>query len=653
MNKFLKIICFNIYFVVYFQILHADSFEYNTYNNHGVVGLINLPTARFYNEAVHGITIYDGNPDQKITLSSNPFDWLEASFFYTSIQDKPYCEVEWDPVCKQSYKDKGFNLKVRIKQEDKLPAVAIGFYDIAGTGLYSSEYIVSSYGLENFDFHAGLAWGSLNDRKDSFKNPLSVFSDNFLDRPTQFADKGGQFQPARYFSDDTTSLFYGFTYAVNKNTLLKFERDTTETPGLVGYKKSRSKFSFGIDRKINDNFNLGFSYEKGNYLSLKLIYKNNPKKTQKDYEYKKAEVNENDTKFIKLIKNLENNGIGVNRVTETANSIGLELTQFIHPDLNLIEEIIETSSEDAGIEKTIKKDLKIAELIAISEIDYESTENVKVIYKRQKSRNFNTNTNIQFRPFFASREEFFKGALMVENDSEYVIRDDLFFSANLKYSIVDNFDDLIYPPVNTFPAQVRSDIKEYLKNMNDGILIGRAQIDYHVTPKKNHHLMITGGILEDMFSGYGLEYLYFKPYTNYAVGFELFEVTKRDYKWKFGTLNYKNTTGSLNFYYRNYGRIPFDLKLSHGEYLAGDFGTTIELSRSFTNGVKFGVFATFTDVTAEQFGEGSFDKGIFFNVPIYGNVINYTWRPLTKDPGARLVRKNTLYDLLVKFRPIN
>ena len=72
---------------------------------------------------------------------------------------------------------------------------------------------------------------------------------------------------------------------------------------------------------------------------------------------------------------------------------------------------------------------------------------------------------------------------MVENDSEYVIRDDL-FSANLKYSIVDNFDDLIYPPVNTFPAQVRSDIKEYLKNMNDGILIGRAQIDYHVTPKK-------------------------------------------------------------------------------------------------------------------------------------------------------------------------
>ena len=69
--------------------------------------------------------------------------------------------------------------------------------------------------------------------------------------------------------------------------------------------------------------------------------------------------------------------------------------------------------------------------------------------------------------------------------------------------------------------------------------------------------------------------------------------------------------------------------------------------------MKFGVFASNTDVTAEQFGEGSFDKGIFFNIPIYGNLINYTWRPLTKDPGAKLIRQNNLYDLLVKFRPIN
>ena len=68
----------------------------------------------------------------------------------------------------------------------------------------------------------------------------------------------------------------------------------------------------------------------------------------------------------------------------------------------------------------------------------------------------------------------------------------------------DNFDDLTIPPVDTYPAQVRSDVKDYLRNIDEGIIIGRAQFDYHITPKKNHHIMYTAGILEDMFMGYGL-----------------------------------------------------------------------------------------------------------------------------------------------------
>jgi hypothetical protein len=93
--------------------------------------------------------------------------------------------------------------------------------------------------------------------------------------------------------------------------------------------------------------------------------------------------------------------------------------------------------------------------------------------------------------------------------------------------------------------------------------------------------------------------------------------------------------------------------MSFGEYLAGDVGTTIELSRTFKNGAKFGVFATFTDVSSKEFGEGSFDKGIFFNIPVITNFASYTWRPLTKDPGAKLTRKHNLHDLLVRFRKNN
>ena len=155
--------------------LSADSFNFNTYNNHGVVGLINMPTARLYEESVFGLTFYNGTPDQKLTLTSNPFNWMEASFFYTSLQNKRYCGVSYDPVCKQDYKDKGFNLKLRLKEEGILPAIAVGFNDIAGTGLYSSEYIVGSYGINNIDIHFGLGWGTLTSSKNGIKKPFGIF----------------------------------------------------------------------------------------------------------------------------------------------------------------------------------------------------------------------------------------------------------------------------------------------------------------------------------------------------------------------------------------------------------------------------------------------------------------------------------------------
>ena len=633
--------------------IYTDNFLYNTFNNHGSIGLINLPTARFYDESSFGLTIYDGNPDQKITMSSFPFDWLEASFFYVNIQDKPYCIYEFDPVCNQDYKDKGFNFKLRLKEEGIWPAIAIGINDIAGTGYYSSEYIVGSYGINKTDFHFGLGWGQLNGSKENFTNPLGKLNDSFYERPSDLEDRGGQFQPSRYFSGKTVSPFFGVTHAINEQFLLKLEYDTTVTPGKVGYKEAAQDFSFGFDFNLTKNFTIGISTDRGNSTSIRFIYKNDPQISKPRYEYKDSNHKETDSNYVRFIRNLSENGIGVNKILEGSDQVGVQISQFRHPNLDIIDEIIKRASYDAGLDKPVKANLTIADLKARTAFDESFEQNSKLIYQRQVKKKFKTNTRLEFRPFLASREEFFKGALMIENVSEYSFLDNFFFSSNIKYSLADNFDDLKYPPVDTYPAQVRSDIKDYLINYDKGIIIGRAQFDYYLSPKRNHHVMLTGGILEEMFNGIGFEYLYFKEGSNYAVGFEMFEVKKRDYEMRFDTLDYKNVTGHLNFYYRNYKRIPFDAKISYGEYLAGDEGITIDLSRSFANGTKFGIFASFTDVSTEQFGEGSFDKGIYFNIPVFGNLINYSWRPLTKDPGAKLVRKNTLHDLLIRFRPIN
>ena len=123
-----------------------------------------------------------------------------------------------------------------------------------------------------------------------------------------------------------------------------------------------------------------------------------------------------------------------------------------------------------------------------------------IIYQKGSSKDFHSKTRLSLRPYIASREDFFKGALLIENDIEYIIKDNLFFSSNLKYSIANNFNDLVIPPKNTYPAQVRSDVKDYLRNFDNGIIIGRAQFDYYLTLKPDH-LMLTAGILEEMFNG--------------------------------------------------------------------------------------------------------------------------------------------------------
>ena len=640
--------------VIYVNSIYSDSYEYNLYNNYGIVGTIHTPSARTFDEGVHGVTLYNGTPNQTVTLSASPFDWLEASFFYTNIQDRPYCYDFTSEFCLQDFKDKGFNVKARLKEQGVFPAIAIGLNDFAGTGLYSSEYIVGSYGINRTDFHFGIGFGLLDGSDLRFKNPFGYLSDKFYDRPDDFADKGGSFQPSRYFSGETASPFFGVSHALNKKLILRAEYDSSVRPGLVPFRIPENDFSFGVDYLINDSFSIGVSYERGDYASFKFVYKNNPVRTFREREYTRAERYEGDNKYTQLINNLEENGIGVKKLSENANSIGLQLTQVIHPNLQVVEQIIAQASRDAGITEDIKKDIEIANLLAVSELDDAYRRTSQTIYERRSGSKISSSNRIQFRPFLASREEFFKGAVMLENDTEFVLRENLFFNTNLKYSLADNFDDLFIPPVNTFPAQVRSDVKQYLNKMADGgVLIGRAQLDYHLTPIKNHHIMMSAGIFEDMFSGAGMEYLFFKPNTNYSFGIDVFKVRKRDYSWRFGHLDYENTVATANFYYRNYGTIPFDMRVSAGEYLAGDVGSTLELSRSFYNGVQFGVFATFTDVTTEQFGEGSFDKGITFNIPIYGNLISYMWKPLTKDPGAKLNRKNTLHDLLVRLRPIN
>ena len=89
-----------------------------------------------------------------------------------------------------------------------------------------------------------------------------------------------------------------------------------------------------------------------------------------------------------------------------------------------------------------------------------------------------------------------------------------------------------------------------------------------------------------------------------------------------------------------------------GKYLANDNGVSFTLTRNFPNGWKVGGFFSVTDASFEEFGEGSFDKGIYFQIPHDLFFTNYSVgqvffgiHPMTRDGGALLVQHKSLYSI--------
>jgi hypothetical protein len=128
-------------------------------------------------------------------------------------------------------------------------------------------------------------------------------------------------------------------------------------------------------------------------------------------------------------------------------------------------------------------------------------------------------------------------------------------------------------------------------------------------------------------------------------------VRKRGFDQRVDFQHYEVTTGHLTGYFR----LPYSVlvQLSGGQYLAGDRGGTVDISRTFASGVRVGAFVTRTNVPEDIFGEGSFDKGFYFTFPFdlfftKSSRENGTlfFRPLTRDGGQKVIDGTPLYPLL-------
>ena len=681
---------------------NAEENEKYSQYTYGGVGLIQTPTARFSYDGEFGIGMSTESPYNRLYAKMQFFPWMEAVVRYTEGEFLPY-----NPGSTQTWKDKGLDAKFRIINEGKIfPEIALGLTDIGGTGAYSSEYIVASKAWNDLDISLGLGWGRLGGL-EHFNNPFGWFDSNRKTRGG-YAYRGGAINLGRFFSGKSTSIFGGLEYFTPIPDLsLKVEYDTSDYSRVIG---KETKFDetgniFQVDSRINyalnyrlnpserDKIDLSIGYVRGNtiYANFSLHSNLNFKGTPKTIigaeklrvtnlpGFSYQQLDKNRQKFLtnRIIKEMANAGFVTHRVIYNGDELAAEISQSRFLDTvqffdlasrilanNALKNIntITIINIDQGIE-TARSSVDIKYLRKVAQTgptpedllrfnDHISYDDQVVI---EENDFLYPNLYWEIKPHATGtlqhQEKFYFWQLEALIHAAYSIRKGLYVTTDIGIDITNNFQDYTYHIPDGELHHVRQDRRLYLTEGKTGIR--RLAVDYLFDINSNIKAKLSAGYLEWMYGGFGGEVLYMPDNKRWGIGVDAYYVKQREFNQRFSFRDYDTVTGFLTYYQD----IPFydmRLKISAGKFLAKDVGAHIDLSRRFKTGARVGGIVALTDCDSDCVGEGSFNKWIYFELPmeLFFNSrgtrgkAGYSWSPLTKDAGSK-VEPGNLYNLVM------
>lgn len=634
-------------------------------SDYGTTGLIDIPTARMMEDGVLRSTISKQESVSIYSLNYQATPWFETTFRYAGFEDF-------------FFYDRSYEAKFRLVEETYFfPQVALGIRDIAGTGVFGSEYLVGSKKIGNFDVSLGVGWGRLAGNGD-FNNPLIDYSKDFEFRDAE-TGLGGEFSFSNFFSGEKAGLFGGLSYQFNNIPLtfnVEYNPDNYTYETKFGSKDPKSPVSIGLKWELLDNLHLSANYKHKTQFGFTLSADLDTKKSSPIFPRKAFKSS--------LIKPIEEYPPGLDpnvwydRLLIDMNEAGLYLfsANYSEDKTDVLLEIGNKNFSNWG--DAISQALALADLhlpkkySSITFIINENGSRVSSVETIRPSKMFFNNQNsfenqlnitsakkvletrnttsffqyklpvdisIQNKTQIMDPDEPFRYQLYAQLGSNIKLTKNLSLKLNFGVDIENNFNTIIRESNSALPP-VRSEVKKYLQGGTTGL--EDFYISYQDNYFKSVYFRAEAGILEEMFSGIGGEIIYSNFYSRLAFGLSGHYAKKRDYDGKFNHLEYDTFTGFFSTYWAS-PFYNFDIAFHAGSYLAGDKGGTLEFRRTFDNGWDVGIWATRTNVSAAQFGEGSFDKGIYFKVPLHAifnrNSRNYystRIRPTQRDGGARL-----------------
>jgi hypothetical protein len=645
----------------------------------GWVGLLQTPTARMRPAGTASLTASRVEPYSRYSIILQPFDWLEGGFRYTKITNRLFGSQEFSGD--QKFLDKNIDAKLRLWQESAyVPEIAVGLNDVGGTALFASEYLVASKRFGDFDASLGLGWGYLGAAGD-FGNPLGAIANQFDTRPAASVGQGGELAADTYFRG-RTSVFGGVQWHTpwDKLTLkLEYDGNNYQNEPLNNPQEQASRINFGAVYQASESVNLHVGIERGNTLSVgislfenfskfntpkvsdpkplqvttaprpeRVDWKQTLQKVQQQTTWEITDVSRRGSEVQLDVRN--GNAAYYNQSVERAAEV---LHQDLPEDITWFTLNYKNNGTSVG-QHVVDRNKFVQRR---TEYGFESLqpyqeqaaiEGYNLPYNsvyEQPYKRFSSEFSVGYQQVLGGADGFLY-QFSLANDTRFSFTKNTWLEGRVAYRLIDNFDKFRQAGDSRLP-QVRTNLREYATTSN--LTIPDMAIKHMGKLANGHYYGVYGGLLESMFAGVGGEYLYRPMNSRFAVGVDVNKVRQRAFEQDFDLQDYEVNTGHLTAYIDT-GIENILATLSVGQYLAGDKGATIDVSREFNNGVRMGAFATRTNVSAEDFGEGSFDKGIYMTVPfsafftksVPGDA-NFLWRPLTRDGGAKLNRGFSLY----------
>jgi len=640
-------------------------------SDYGTTGLIDIPTSRSQSDGVFSSTAAVQSGVNAYSLTYQVLPWLEGTFRYSGTAN-----AASTPSTDFRYYDRNYEAKAILWREyGWLPQVAVGIRDLVGTGKFGSEYIVANKMIDNWDVTLGVGWGRLAG-DGLFYNPFRVLGDNFQNR--QFdTGLGGNLSTGQFFSGEKVGLFGGVSYHFEElpiTLMAEYNPDEYLWEKSSGGFAPETPYSLGIKWQALPNIDITLSHQHGQEFGISIQARLDTKASAPKYEpaefissidLASEELPEgiNPKKWYDmLLLDVERSGLLLSEAS--IDSTGKRATLAIRnrhytswPDaiekaqtlasIHLpprVRNIDIVAQEEGHSVHTIR-----VERSSLSQVSSGQAVNRAAILpgRVDNTPNFRTNYVKSYIPInveLDNRLMFFDpdnplGYQFFANVGSSI---DLPFGIKLKaaygFDLVNNFDKFNRSSTSVLP-HVRSDAVKYLKQGKNGL--ERFYLDKRGSWNGELHYRGYAGVLESMYSGVGGEILYQPFQSRLAFAISGNWVKQRGYKRNFEHLDYDTTTAFASAYWATPFN-NFDVALHIGKYLAKDYGSTIEVRRTFNNGWMVGLWATKTNVSAEDFGEGSFDKGMFFRIPlgILGSSGRSAYtariRPIQRDGGARI-----------------